>query len=203
MVQDTTFLEVPSRMDTALAPTLLTRYLPRLDRRARDILLVFVGSIFIALMAQVEIRLPFTPVPITGQTFAVLLVGAALGSRRGAASLVLYLVEGALGLPAFAGGAGGLAYLTGATGGYLVGFVFAAALIGVLAERGLDRRFLSALPIFLVGEVVIYLFGVTWLSVLIGFQKALAAGLLPFLIGDAVKLIAAAAALPAAWKLVK
>ncbi len=130
-------------MNTALAPTLLTRYLPRLDRRARDVLLVFVSSIFIALMAQVRIPLPFTPVPITGQTFAVLLIGAALGSERGAASLLVYLAEGAAGLPAFAGGTSGLAVLVGPTGGYLIGFVFAAYIIGRLAESGLDRRFLE------------------------------------------------------------
>ena len=155
------------------------------------------------LLAQARMPLPFTPVPLTGQTFAVLLVGAVLGSRRGAASLLLYLLQGILGLPFFAGGASGLAYLTGPTGGYLVGFVVAASLIGLLAARGLDRRIPSALLAFLVGEVFIYLFGVSWLSVYLGIQRALVAGFLPFLIGDAIKLAAAALVLPAAWKLVK
>jgi biotin transport system substrate-specific component len=190
-------------METILAPTLLTRYLPRIDRRVRDILLVVAGSFFVAGMAQVRIPLPFTPVPLTGQTFAVLLVGAVLGSRRGAASLLLYLVQGIIGLPVFAGGASGLAVLLGPTGGYLVGFVAAAYLIGLLAARGLDRHFPSALLAFLTGEAVIYLFGVAWLSVFLGLQRAIVAGFLPFLIGDAIKLVAAALVLPVAWKLVK
>ena len=190
-------------MDTALVPTLLTRTLPRIDHRVRDILLILTGSLFVAAMAQVRIPLPFTPVPLTGQTFAVLLVGAGLGSRRGAASLLLYLLQGIIGLPVFAGGASGLAVLLGPTGGYLVGFVVAAYLIGLLAARGLDRRIPSAFLAFLAGEAVIYLFGVAWLSVFLGFQRAIMAGFLPFLIGDALKLVAAALALPAAWKLVK
>ena len=190
-------------MNTTLAPTLLARALPRVDRRVRDLLLIVVGSLFVAALAQVRIPLPFTPVPLTGQTFAVLLVGAALGAKRGAASLGLYLLMGITGLPVFAGGASGLAYLTGPTGGYLVGFVVAAALVGLLATRGLDRRIPSALLAFLAGEVVIYLFGVAWLSVYLGVQRAIAAGLLLFLVGDAIKLAAAALALPAAWKLAK
>ncbi|GEM_PF-93400 len=189
-------------MNPAFAPALLEHYLPRLDQRVRDILLILGGSLLVALMAQVKIPLPFTPVPLTGQTFAVLLVGAALGSRRGAASLLLYLAQGMLGLPVFAGGAGGPAYLFGPTGGYLVGFVCAAFLVGRLAENGQDKRFRTALLVFLVGELVIYLCGVSWLAVHIGFEKALTAGLLPFLPGDAVKLLAAALALPAAWKLI-
>jgi len=190
-------------MEPTLAPLLITRQFPRIDRWLRDALLVVAGSLLVAALAQVRIPLPFTPVPITGQTFAVLLVGAALGSRRGAASLLLYLMQGSLGLPVFAGGTGGLVHVFGPTGGYLLGFVAAAYLVGRLVEGGLDRRFLSALLVFLAGEAVIYLFGVTWLGYFIGYQKALAAGLLPFVIGDAVKLVAAALALPAAWKLVR
>jgi len=189
-------------MNMALAPTALDRYLPRLDSRLRDALLIVAGSLVVAGMAQVQIPLPFTPVPLTGQTFAVLLVGAALGARRGAASLLLYLAEGAAGLPFFAGGAGGFARLAGPTGGYLIGFVLAALVVGWLADRGRDRRFGTALPIFLLGELVIYLCGVTWLGAYVGMQKALTAGLLPFVIGDAIKLITAALALPAAWALV-
>ena len=190
-------------MQTTLAPTLFDRSLPRLDQRVRDILLVVGGSLFVAGMAQVRIPLPFSPVPITGQTFAVLLVGATLGSRRGAASLLLYLILGLLGLPIFAAGASGLAYLSGPTGGYLVGFIISASLVGLLAARGMDRRIPSALLAFLAGEVVIYLCGVAWLSLFLGIQRAIVAGLLPFLIGDAIKLAAAGLALPAAWKLVK
>src|ERR1035437_1067738 len=147
-------------MDTTFAPTLLNSSLPRLDWRVRDILLVIGGSLCVAGMAQIRITLPFTPVPITGQTCAVLLVGAALGARRGAASLLLYLIQGLLGLPFFAGGASGLAYFLGPTVGYLVGFVAAAGLVGLLAARGLDRRIPTALLAFLAGEAVIYIFGV-------------------------------------------
>jgi biotin transport system substrate-specific component len=190
-------------MQTTLAPTLLARSLPRLDRRLRDLLLIITGSLCVAGMAQVRIPLPFTPVPITGQTFAVLLVGAALGARRGAASLSLYLLLGMFGLPFFAGGTSGLPALLGPTGGYLVGFVLAAALVGALAARGLDRHIPGALLAFLAGEMVIYLFGVAWLSVYLGIQQAILAGFLPFLAGDAIKLVAAGLVLPAAWALVK
>jgi biotin transport system substrate-specific component len=190
-------------MNTTLASVMVTRFWPRLDSRVRDALLVLTGSLVVAAMAQVRIPLPFTPVPLTGQTFAVLLVGAALGSRRGAGSLLLYLLAGLAGLPFFAGGASGLAYLSGSTGGYLIGFVLAAYVVGRLAETGKDRHFPAAILTFLIGEVLIYVPALIWLSAWIGPQNALAAGLLPFLIGDAIKLVAAALALPAAWKLVE
>ncbi|NWG07816.1 MAG: biotin transporter BioY [Chloroflexi bacterium] len=189
---------------TTLAPTLSHRYLPRTASWVRDLFLIVAGSLLVAALAQVEILLPFTPVPITGQTFGVLLIGAALGSKRGAASLMLYLAEGAFGLPFFAGGVSGFGILTGATAGYLVGFIVAAYVIGLLAERGLERSVRTSMLPFLVGTVIIYAFGVAWLSVVLGgIGKAIAAGVLPFLIGDAVKLLAAALVLPIAWKLVK
>jgi biotin transport system substrate-specific component len=190
-------------MHNTLATTLFSRSIPNVDRRVRDLLLVVTGSLCVAGMAQVRIPLPFTPVPITGQTFAVLLVGASLGSWRGAASLALYLLLGVLGLPFFAGGSSGLSALIGPTGGYLVGFVIAASLVGLLAARGMDRRIPGAFLAFLAGEMIIYLFGVGWLSVYLGFRQAIAAGLLPFLVGDAIKLAAAVLGLPAAWALVK
>ncbi|MDQ2691974.1 MAG: biotin transporter BioY, partial [Chloroflexota bacterium] len=124
---------------TTLAPTIYTRTFPRTADWLRDLILISFGAIFMAVLAQLKIALPFTPVPLTGQTFAVLLVGATLGAKRGTASILLYIALGALGLPVFAGGASGLAYLSGATLGYLVGFVIAAYVIGRLAERGLDR----------------------------------------------------------------
>jgi biotin transport system substrate-specific component len=189
---------------TTLAPTITTRYFPRAANWLRDLSLIIIGSLFVAALAQVEIPLSFTPVPITGQTFGVLLVGAALGSKRGAASLGLYLVIGAFGLPFFAGGAHGFTVVLGATGGYLIGFVMAAYVVGLLAERGLERSVRTSFVPFLIGTVIIYACGVTWLAVVLGsFSKAIAAGLLPFLIGDAIKLIAASVALPAAWKLVR
>ena len=114
---------------TTLAPTLSTRYFPRASAWRRDVALIVAGSLLVAALAQIIIPLPFTPVPLTGQTFAVLLVGAALGSKRGLASMLLYIIEGALGFPFFAGGASGLHVLIGATAGYLVGFVAAAYVI--------------------------------------------------------------------------
>jgi biotin transport system substrate-specific component len=187
---------------TTLAPTLSTRFFPRTVEWLRDLLLIVAGSLLVALFARIEI--PLQPVPITGQTFAVLLVGAALGAKRGAAALGLYLAEGALGLPFFSGGAAGLSYITGATGGYLAGFVVAAYVVGLLAERGLERSVRTSLIPFLVGTLVIYVFGVAWLAVVLGsLVDAITFGLLPFLLGDAIKLVAAALALPAAWKLVR
>jgi biotin transport system substrate-specific component len=188
---------------TTLAPTLSTRYFPRTAVWLRDLFLITISTLFVATLAQVRIPLPFTPVPLTGQTFAVLLVGAALGSQRGAASLALYMLTGALGLPFFAGGASGLAYMSGPTLGYLLGFVAAAYVIGLLADRGLDRNMRTSLVPFLAGTLVIYIFGAGWLAVLFGIQQAITLGVLPFIVGDGIKLILAALALPAAWRLVK
>ncbi len=187
----------------ALVPLVVSRHFSYVDRRLREVLLIGSGALFVAALAQLRVPLPFTPVPITGQTFAVLLVGAALGARRGAAALLTYLGMGALGLPFFAGGAAGITHLYGPTAGYLFGFVVAAWLAGLLAERGLERCLPQAVLVFLAGEAVIYLFGLSWLALVLGsFQKALLLGFLPFLIGDAIKLLAAALALPAAWRLV-
>lgn len=189
---------------TTLAPTIYTRTFPRAAGWLRDLTLIILGALFVAALAQVEIPLPFTPVPITGQTFGVLLVGAALGSKRGAASLASYVALGIFGFPFFAGGAHGLEIVIGATGGYLIGFVIAAYVIGLLAEQGLERNIRTSIIPFLVGTVIIYVCGVAWLSVFLGsFSKALAAGLLPFLVGDAIKLVAASLVLPAAWKFVR
>ena len=189
---------------TTLAPTIYARTFPRTAGWLRDVILILLGALLVAGLAQIEIPLPFTPVPITGQTFGVLLVSAALGSKRGAASLLSYLAWGTIGLPFFAGGAHGLNILIGATGGYLIGFIIAAYVIGFLAERGLERSVRTSLIPFLVGTVIIYVCGIAWLTAVIGsFSKALVAGLLPFLIGDTIKLIAASLVLPAAWKLVR
>lgn len=187
---------------TTLAPTLSTRYFPTTSAWLRDLLLVLGGSWLVALLAQVEI--PLMPVPITGQTFAVLLVGALLGSKCGAAALVAYIAQGAMGLPFFAGGGSGLATLTGTTAGYLVGFIGAAYAVGWLAERGLERSARTSILPFLVGTVIIYACGVAWLSIVLGsFSQALQFGLLPFLVGDLFKMGLAALVLPTAWKFVK
>lgn len=163
---------------------------------------VLAGSAVIALAAQVKIVVPFSPVPITGQTFAVLLVAAALG-RLGLASVVGYLVEGAVGLPVFAGGAAGAAYLTGPTGGYLLGFALAAAIVGSAAERGWDRHLVTAVAAMLLGEIAIYGCGRAWLARFVPAARLLDAGLIPFVAGDLLKIALAALALPSAWRLVR
>ena len=167
----------------------------------RNIALVAGGTLFVALSALVQIPLPFTPVPLSLQTFAVLLTGAALGSRRGALSMALYLLAGVAGVPWFAAHQSGWAF---ASFGYVVGFVAAAWLAGRLAEAGADRQVLKNTGLLVVGNVVIYAFGVAGLiaSTGMGLGTALAKGVVPFLIGDLVKIAVAAALLPAAWKLV-
>jgi len=166
----------------------------------RDALLVVAFSLLTALSAQAVFPLPWTPVPITGQTFGVLLTGALLGPRLGALSLALYLLEGGLGLPFFAGGAAGAARLAGPTGGYLLSYPFAAALVGWLATRGWDRRPLTMLAAMLLGSVVIFALGAGWLAHFVGPSHALTAGVLPFLPGDMVKALLAAGLVPLGWR---
>ena len=166
-----------------------------------DAALVLGGSLFIALSAQIVIPLPFSPVPITGQTLAVLLVGALLGSRRGTLSVLAYLTEGAMGLPVFAGGGTGVVWLLGPTGGYLFGFVVAAFITGWLAERGWDRRVETTLLLMLAGNVTIYAAGLPYLASYVGFDGVLALGFYPFIGGDVAKCLLASALLPSAWRL--
>lgn len=190
-----------------MAAAVLADRIPlRADRRiavARDVTLVVGGALLTAAAAQLEISLGFTPVPITGQTFAVLLVGAGFGWRRGAGSQLLYVALGAIGLPFYAGGDGGWTAATGSTAGYLVGFVAAAAVVGWLAERRQDRRVDTSVPAMLTGTAVIYLFGLVWLAHSLGVDAttAIEYGLTPFLIGDAIKLAIAGLLLPAAWRI--
>ena len=162
--------------------------------------LVVVGSLVVALLAQVSIPLPFTPVPVTGQTLGVLLVGGALGGWLGGASLLLYLVEGAVGLPVFAPHASGAVF--GPTGGYLVGFIIMAAVVGWLAERGWDRSVGKSVLAMIIGELVLYTIAVPWLGVYVGFGHAIGLGFIPFVAGDGLKLLIAGALFPVAWKLV-
>ena len=176
---------------------------PSTKRYARlyDVALILCGSLFIALSAQVAIHLPFSPIPVTGQTLAVLLAGALLGSRRGSLCLLAYLAEGVLGLPVFAGGAAGPARLAGPTGGYLVGFVAAAYVTGLLAERGWDRRVVATLLAMLLGNAAIYAFGLPWLAAFVGSERALSLGFYPFIVGDFLKLALAASLLPSGWRM--
>jgi biotin transport system substrate-specific component len=184
----------------------------RMSARLRHLALVCVGAAFIALTANLAIWLPNNPIPITGQTLAVLLVGGALGLRRGVLSVALYLVLG-LWLPVYAGHAHGVATIAafgqgglvlGAPGGYLVGFLIAAALVGKLAELGWDRHIPGAVGAMVIGEIVIYLVGVPWLAVAANFSPdmAIQKGLMPFVLGDAIKLVIAAGLFPFSWWLV-
>lgn len=169
-----------------------------------DAVLVLTGTAFVALAAQVSIPLPFTPVPITGQTFAVVLVGASLGAVRGFASLLLYWLVGIAGAPVYADQSSGWETFVGPTGGYIVGFMLAAAVTGYLAERRWDRRFPSSVAAMLTGNVLIYVPGLLWLGHYLdtNVEETLEAGLYPFVVGDLLKLYLAGALLPLAWKAV-
>jgi biotin transport system substrate-specific component len=167
-----------------------------------DVALVIGGSMLIGLSAQIAVKLPFSPVPITCQTLAVLMAGALLGRTRGSLCVLAYIAEGVAGLPVFALGRGGLAALAGPSGGYLVGFVAAAYITGLLAEKGWDRRFSTTILAMLLGDAALYAFGLLWLSCLFGFNSAvLAVGLYPFIAGDILKILIAGMMLPTGWKL--
>jgi biotin transport system substrate-specific component len=188
----------------AKAETLVGAFVAPLDW-TRTAALVLGFSLLTALAAQVVVPLPWTPVPVTGQTFAVLLTGALLGSRLGALAMLAYLAEGAAGLPFFTRGAGGAHYLFfSPTAGYLFAFPFAAFVAGYLAERGWDRRFATAAAAMALGSLVILACGWAWLSLFYRTaSEAFAAGVLPFLVGDVVKVALAAAALPAGWAILR
>ncbi len=185
------------------APTLVD-LLP--DVRWRNPALVVGFALLTAVAAQISIPLGFTPVPLTGQTFAVLATGGLLGARRGSAAMALYVILGAVGLPFYAGGGSGWTVATGSTIGYLLGFVAAAALVGTLAERRADRKVLTALPAFLAGSALIYTFGAAGLALRLGVPffgaegSAIALGVEPFVIGDLIKVALAGLALPAGWQ---
>jgi biotin transport system substrate-specific component len=181
--------------------TIAGLFRPRARRSAivYDCTLILAGSVVIAVSAQVAVWLPFSPVPVTGQTLAVLMIGSLLGARRGGLSVLAYVAEGAMGLPVFAGGAGGVMWLIGPTGGYLAGFIAAAVLVGYLAERGLDRKVWTTVIAMLAGNICIYAFGVLWLTILAVGNK-FKIGVYPFIAGDVVKTIVAAFLLPAGWR---
>ena len=182
--------------------TLVDVVLPRPRSWLFDAALVVLSSAFVALMAQIQI--PLWPVPLTLQTLGVLFSGAVLGSRRGTLSMLLYVAEGLVGLPVFAGGASGVTQLLSPTGGYLVGFVVAGGVVGWLAERGWDRRLIWTALAMIIGNLVIYALGVTWLAIYLGdLQRALVSGALIFVPGDLIKIAVAALALPGGWALAK
>lgn len=203
---------------STLALTIAPRRPNTTARVAFQVAYAVAGSLVIAGLAQAQIHLAFTPVPITGQTLGVLLVGAAYGPALGLATLALYLLEGVVGLPVFAAQADG-SHLTGtavlafssATGGYLFGFALAAGLVGWLARRGWDRSFGSAIGAMLLGEVVVYAVGLPWLKHALpglttqpaSWELTLEQGLYPFVVGDTIKLLLAAGLLPGAWQLLR
>ena len=196
-------------VSTVAQPTLISAIWPagRVQGRWRPILLAVLGSLLVAASAKVQV--PFWPVPQTMQTFAVLVIGMAYGWRLGGATLLLYLAEGAVGLPVFAAG-GGLAYFAGPTTGYLVGFVLAATLVGYLAERGWDRSFPGTLGAMTLGTGVIFVCGLLWLSNYLALAKsmdlgaaltaAVNAGLMPFLAGATAKIALASIIMPLCWR---
>ena len=185
-------------------PTLAAVLWPqaRMSPALRNAALVLGGTVLLWLSSKIQI--PLYPVPVTMQTLVVLVLGIAYGWRLGVATMALYLVEGAIGLPVFAGGwseGGGYHLLFGPTGGYLFGFVVAAGVCGRLAERGWDRNLWTAGAAMVIGNLIIYAMGLAWLAVQIGAADAVKYGLLPFLLGDALKIVLGACGLPAAWQL--
>lgn len=164
----------------------------------QKIALIMGGTALLALSAHIKV--PFYPVPVTMQTMIILLIGMTYGARLGALTIFAYLAEGAMGLPVFAGGAG-LAYMAGPTGGYLFGFLAAAFVVGTLAEKGWGKTWQTTALAMVIGNLVIYAFGVAWLSNIVGsFEKGLQFGLYPFIYGDILKIALAGALLPLAWR---
>ena len=172
--------------------------------RVRDVTLVLAGALLTALLAQVQIDVPPSPVPITGQTLAVGLVGATLGARRGALSLALYALLGLV-LPFYAGGSSGWHVVWGANGGYIVGFVFAAGAIGWLAERGADRKVLAAFTAFVAGQLIVFAFGLVGLKLAVdeSWSWTIHNGFAIFIVGGLLKAAVGALVLPSAWQLVR
>lgn len=193
--------------------TIVDRVVPRGQSKAgtltRDIILILAGTAFVSLLAQVSI--PWHPVPFTGQTLAVLLVGGVLGALRGALSLALYFAIAALGAPVLSDQSGGWDVVTGATGGYIIGFILAAGVVGWLCSRGADRRVVPMILALVLGNILIYAVGIPWLAswtppgadAAFGWSQAWTFGFEPFVFGDAIKLVLAAALLPAGWALLQ
>ena len=196
-------------MATASMPALPARPLVLADlvpgARVRDAVLVVTGVLFTALLAQVAVPVPGTPVPITGQTLAVVLTAAALGPVRGVSVQVLYMLAALVGLPFYADASSGFDAVFGATGGYVVGFLPAAYLIGLAARHGADRKPWKSVPLFLAGQAVIFAVGVPWLALSLGLTatQALEGGFYPFILGGLVKAAIAAGVLGTAWKLAR
>ncbi len=181
--------------------TYATHFRPQIKKEALfyDIVLIIGASIFIALSAQIAFNVPFSPVPITGQTFAVILTGSILGSRRGSLAVIAYLLEGISGLPVFAQAQFGLIHLFGPTGGYLLGFVPAAFICGLLAEYGWGKTIISALGMMTVGTIVIFICGLSWLKIFFGNDNVLVVGFYPYVSGAVIKIALAAIIFRSGW----
>ncbi len=194
-------------ISTSQSDTLAQRLVPQqgilANKVVQSTVLVIAGCLFTALLARIRIYLPFTPVPIVGSTLGVLLTGSLLGSRLGFASMLLYLVLGAIGLPVFTAGNSGIVYMQGATLGYLVAFPIVAAVMGWFAERGWDRHVGTYAAALVIGSLIFYVLGAGWLALGLGMGlgAALLQGVVPFIIGDAIKVLIAVGVLPGGWKL--
>ncbi len=196
-------------MATASVPAFPTRPLVLADLvpavRARNVVLVALGVLFTALLAQVSVPVPGSPVPVTGQTLAVVLTAASLGPARGVAVQAVYILAALVGLPFYSEASGGWDVVVGATGGYVFGFIPAAYLIGLAARHGADRRFRTSVPLFVAGQAVVFAVGVPWLALATGMSaaQALEAGFYPFILGGLVKAAVAAAVLGGAWRMAR
>ena len=188
---------------TPLIPAVLSPYtgtgVNNTNRLLTHLLLALIGSVFLIISAKVQI--PFYPVPMTMQTLVVLMIGMSYGAPLAASTVFLYLFQGAIGLPVFATG-GGLAYMMGPTGGYLVGFFLSAILLGLLASNGWGKTWQTTAVAMILGVGVIFAIGVSWLGVFIGFEAAIINGFLPFIYADFLKIIIASFAMPTAWSVV-
>jgi biotin transport system substrate-specific component len=189
--------QFPSMWDFSISPHFSKANL------AVDALAVFLGSLFLILGAQVSIPLPFTPVPITGQTFSVLVIGSMLGVSRAPLAVLLYIAYGALGLPVFADHSGGVHVVMGATGGYIIGFIFSAMLIGYLSEKGWDRTYGKSILAMTLGHLLIFAFGLAWLVPFVGADQVLAKGFYPFILGTIVKTLLAGSTSAVGWIFLK
>ena len=170
---------------------IITKQLIKSNSLTVNLIIAFSGSLLLALLARLTVPIPFSPVPITGQTLGILFLGGVLGSRIGTLSVIMYIFEGLIGLQVFAGGTMGFLYLLGPTGGYLIGFIPAVYLVGYLSERGWANSLTSAFMIMIIGTLIIFLFGISWLAVTAGFGTALSIGLYPYIPGAIIKIILA------------
>ena len=198
MIQHTQSI-IPSQLNliNALVPSIQDSWLKKIS-------LIFIGTLLLTLSAKIQV--PFYPVPMTMQTFVILVIGMIFGWKLGSLTVLFYLIEGAIGLPVFAGTPTkgiGFAYMMGPTGGYLVGFLVAACTVGYLAEKGFDRSFLTTFIAMTIGTVLIFLCGYTWISMFFGFEKAFLFGVLPFVWSELFKVALATAVLPLCWRYLK